>query len=120
MVDVPEFFKPRVSDTARAAVAVRFAHLPPEAAETAAGYLTLIEEVDAKHRQSADPDISYATALKMSRAFEHQPPWKQEQLRRDWMEEREHFIRPLAAFLALYPAPIFMIPIDKKAPPAPV
>lgn len=112
---VPDFLKPHVSDTARAAVAERFAYLPANAAEIAAGYLTLIENVDAKHKQSANPDVDYATAVEMSRQFEHLPPWKQEQMRRAWLDEREHFTRAFANFLAIYPQSMF-IRIDEKSP----
>jgi hypothetical protein len=104
MEETSELLKIRVSDTARAAATERFGYLPPDALEVAAGYLTLIEEVDAKHKQRADPDIDYATALQMSEAFAHQPPWKQEQMRREWMEERETFVQPFVKFLSLYPA----------------
>lgn len=94
--------EPQISDSARLTVAKAFPHLPVDAAKTAAGWMTLIEEVDARYAERLNPPLAHHSALAFRQMFD---PRTRADVAREWRADREPLVRGLADLLALFPPP---------------
>ncbi len=94
-----------ISDTARERAARDYSHLPAEAAEIAAGWLTALEDIERSFEERFNPPQP-ATALQMS----ERPRTVQEahNIRLSFMAACAPARAGLADLLACYPTPIFV------------